>query len=202
MGGIWEAGVKATKKHLKRILGNAHLTFEELYTVLAMQIEGILNSRPLSPISSDPNDFSALTPSHFLIGRPLTSLPDPDVLDIPINKLGRFQLMQQVQQHFWRRWTREFLSELQCRVKWKVNNAKVQVGTLVLLRDDKSPPLKWALGRIQKLHFGADGVPRVADVKTVNGVVRRSFAKLCRLPVDENQMTFGKTQSSQGRGHV
>ncbi|XP_072395152.1 uncharacterized protein [Diabrotica undecimpunctata] len=70
-GGLWEAGVKSCKKHLKRILGNCTLTFEDFYTTL-VQIEAILNSRPLCPLSSSPDDFESLTPSHFLIGRRLT----------------------------------------------------------------------------------------------------------------------------------
>ncbi|XP_011060067.1 PREDICTED: uncharacterized protein LOC105149388 [Acromyrmex echinatior] len=70
--GLWEAGVKSCKYHLRRIMGNALFTFKELTTSL-VQIEACLNSRPLSPLSSD---LEPLTPGHFLIEEPLTSLPD------------------------------------------------------------------------------------------------------------------------------
>lgn len=63
-GGLWEAGVKSFKHHLRRILNNTTLTYEEFYTLLT-QIEASLNSRPLCPISSDPNDIDALTAGHF-----------------------------------------------------------------------------------------------------------------------------------------
>lgn len=96
-GGLWEAEVKATKYHLKRVAGNAILTFEEFYTLLT-QVEAILNSRPLTPLSSDPNDLT-LIPAHFLVGRPLTS-PNPTLTKLPEFRLSRWQLIQNLQQHF------------------------------------------------------------------------------------------------------
>jgi hypothetical protein len=77
-GGLWEAAVKSMKFYLKRTVGNSSLNFEEMTTLLA-QIESCLNSRPLTKIYDDPADPSCLTPEHFLIGQPLTSLPDPDL---------------------------------------------------------------------------------------------------------------------------
>ena len=77
-GGLWEAGVKRFKHHLRRIVGNHTLTFEEFLTLLT-RIESCLNSRPIAPLSNDPEDFSYLTPGHFLIGTPLTSIPEPSV---------------------------------------------------------------------------------------------------------------------------
>ncbi|XP_048506918.1 uncharacterized protein LOC125500006 [Athalia rosae] len=101
-GGLWEAGVKSVKTHLRKIIGNALLTFEELYTTFSL-IEACLNSRPLTPISNDPDDLIPLTPGHFLIGEPLTALPQPDLLDVPLNRLTRYQRITQLKQHFWSR---------------------------------------------------------------------------------------------------
>ena len=64
------------KKHSKRIVGDLKLTFEELTTVLA-QIEACLNSRPLTEVLEAEDGIEALTPGHFLTGRPVESLPDP-----------------------------------------------------------------------------------------------------------------------------
>lgn len=179
-GGLWEAGIKSVKYHLKRVLGNCHLSFEELNTVL-VQIEAILNSRPLTPMSSDANDFSPLTPGHFLIGRPLTSLPTSDLSNHRYSYISRFQRIEQIRQHFWSRWSKEYVSELQQRGQWKTHSKPLEKDTLVLIKDDHLPPLKWRLGRILEVYPGSDGISRVADVKTVSGIVRRAFSKICPL---------------------
>ncbi|XP_052742136.1 uncharacterized protein LOC128198001 [Bicyclus anynana] len=183
-GGIWEAGVKSVKFHLYRVLGNCNFTFDELYTVLT-QIEAILNSRPLTPLSSDPDDFTALTPGHFLIGRPLTGLPVKDYQEIKTNHLSRYHRIEQLRQHFWARWTKEYVSELQIRTKWQVPTQPMQINSLVLLKEDHLPPLKWKLGRIVALYPGKDNVARVADVKTSTGVIKRSFSRICPLPISD-----------------
>ena len=68
--------MKSFKVHLKRVVGDARLTYEELATVLT-QIEACLNSRPLAALPEPDDGLEVLTPGHFLIGRPLEALPDP-----------------------------------------------------------------------------------------------------------------------------
>lgn len=185
-GGLWEAAVKRAKYHIKRIVGEARLTFEELYTVIT-QIEAIMNSRPLIPMSNDPNDIEFLTPGHFLIGEPLTAIPQVSVLELPTNRLNQYQRLQQLIQHFWVRWNKEYLSHLQQRSKWMINNpSKIKIGTMVLIKEDNTPPLQWKAGRIVELHPGTDGILRVVSVKTATGHLKRSLGKICILPIDED----------------
>lgn len=183
-GGIWEAGVKSAKFHLKRVVGNSHLTFEELNTLFA-QVEAILNSRPLCPLSSSPNDLLSLSPGHFLIGRPLTAPPSQHLGDSKESKLPRYERLEKMRQHFWQRWQREYLSEMQQRTKWKGSTSKLDIGDMVLLADDNAPPLSWKLGRVLRLITGSDGIARVADITTNKGCVRRSLVRLCKLPTAE-----------------
>lgn len=89
-GGLWEAAVKSAKHHLHRIVSRAHLNFEEMATVLC-EIEAILNSRPLSPLSEDPNNLIH-QPRSF--GTPLNSYPYHDLCDVNVNRLIRWQRVE------------------------------------------------------------------------------------------------------------
>ncbi|XP_036148006.1 uncharacterized protein LOC118647346 [Monomorium pharaonis] len=184
-GGLWEAAVKSAKHHMHRIIGAAHLTFEEMATVLC-EIEGILNSRPLTQLSSDPNDPAYLSPGHFLIGAPINSLPAHDLKDINENRLTRWQRVEQIRQHFWQRWSTEYLHSLQERTKWKVNKGtQLKPDQLVLIKQQGLAPLQWLRGRVQELHVGSDGVTRAATVRTAKGTLTRPLSKLAILPLDD-----------------
>nr|CAH7729802.1 unnamed protein product [Callosobruchus chinensis] len=181
-GGLWESGVKTIKYHLKRVIGLTTLTYEEFYTILT-QVEACVNSRPLFPMSSEPEDPLPLTPGHFLIGEPLTSVPTPDFTQQRDHLLTRFKLTQKLMQTIWCRWSKEYINELQVRSKWRQNYPNLlKQGAIVLLKEDNLPPLKWSLGRILELHPGKDGVTRVVSVKTSGGVLKRPVMKVCVLP--------------------
>lgn len=184
--GIWEAGIKSVKYHLKRAVGEKCLTFEELYTVM-VQIEGILNSRPLVPkIVSDIDDMSYLTPGHFLTGASLSSFPEPDVIDVPTNRLRFWEQCTQIQQAFWKQWHKQYLVNLQSRPKWQTPNPNLRVGTMVIVRNDNVSPLTWPIARVIAVHPGSDGRVRAIDIKTKNGLVMKtSITKVCMLPIND-----------------
>ncbi|XP_061721102.1 uncharacterized protein LOC133527922 [Cydia pomonella] len=138
-----------------------------------------MKAKTFAPIM-DPNDLSALTPAHFLIGRPLTAPPYKD-LTTETGRLPRYKMLEKMRQHFWQRWSKQYISELQTRTKWQTHGQDIVHNSLVLVKEDNLPPLKWRLGRVVALFTGNDGVSRVADVKTASGVIRRAFTKLCPL---------------------
>ncbi|XP_060516106.1 uncharacterized protein LOC132695675 [Cylas formicarius] len=180
-GGLWEAGVKSVKTHLFRVIGAQILTFEEMSTVLT-QVESILNSRPLCSLSSNPNDLHSLTPGHFLTLEPLSAPPDDPLANLNTNRLTRWQLVQQLHQHFWDRWHREYLHQLQQRHKWNTTTNPPKVGQLVLIKDENLPPLKWLLGRITRLYPSSDKEIRVVQVHTAKGTFDRPLVKLSFVP--------------------
>ena len=167
------------------MIEETRLTYEELYTVLT-QVEACLNSRPLSSLSNDPNDLNPLTPGHFLIGDSPSAVPQPNLSEIAQNRLNRFQHLQQMLQHFWKRWKNEYLNQLQQRHKWAqpISN-HLTPGTMVIVREDDLPPLKWRLGRITELHPGQDSVTRVVSVRVGKSVLKRLITKICILPLQE-----------------
>jgi hypothetical protein len=184
-GGIWERAVRSMKHHLRRVLGDQKLTYEEFSTLLT-KIEACMNSRPLCPLTEDPEEFyNCLTPSHFLTGSPTLSLPLSDYKEATtIDLRRRWQLIEHMQQHFWKNWSNEYLSQLQNRSKWNKPTKNIKQGDVVLVKDNNLPPGKWAMGRVLETHPGTDGYVRVTTIKTQSGITKRPVTKLSPLPIE------------------
>jgi len=103
------------------------------------------------PIYEDVNDLDVLTPSHFLIGIPLKEVDLRCFLDVPDQRLSRWQLIQKVRQQFWKRWSNEYLQQLQERLKWTKSAKSFEIGTMVIIKEDNLPPLQWNMARIVAL---------------------------------------------------
>lgn len=150
-------------------------------TVLT-QVEAQLNSRPLTPMSEDPNELDVLTPGQFLIGQPLNAFPEEDVTMYAVNRLQRYQLLQQIVQRHWKRWKIEYLTELHNVWQRAQIVISIRKGQMVILKEDETLPLSWSLGRIVETHPWSDGVVRVVTLKTRKGTFRRPISKVCLLP--------------------
>lgn len=97
-----------------------------------------------------------------------------------------------MQQHFWRKWSREYLHHLQGRQKWNTRvNSDFKVGALVLLVDDNMPPQQWKRGRIIVVHPGDDGLVRVVTVRTSNAEYKRAVTKVALMPSVETELSTG-----------
>lgn len=182
--GLAESAIRSVKYHIRRIIGETTLTYEELSTFM-VQVECCLNSRPLYPLSSDPTDFAVLTPGHFLIGAPLNAVPEYNVLNKKPTALNRWMMVQQMMQRFWMQWSAEYLHTMQQRKKWQTEQTNFAVGDMVIIADDNRPPSSWALGRITDVHPGDDGSVRVVTVRTATQTMKRSIVKLARLPTQD-----------------
>ncbi|XP_073820640.1 uncharacterized protein [Musca autumnalis] len=181
MGGLWEAGVKSFKMHLKKVSGQIKHTFEEFSTLLAT-IEACLNSRPLAALLDEVEDLSALTPGHFLIGAPILTPAEPEEVAPVDSILNRWRKLKALQHEFCRRWKEEHLRELNKRNKWKCPQDDVRVNDLVVIKNEPLHSNEWRLGRVIKVFRGSDDRVRVVELKTQSGQITRPVHKMVLLP--------------------
>ena len=210
-GGFWERLIGLTKKSLKKILGRSFVTVSELQTIV-VEIEAILNDRPLTYLSSDVQDNEPLTPSHLLYGRRITSLPYPDNGDeLEDPNYGddsalrrRNNLQAAVLQRFGSRWRHEYLTSLREFHRSSGNNEQtIKEDELVIVHDDK-PRNTWKLAIIEELIRGNDALVRAANIRTKNGRTNRPITKLYPSGVSLDEAAPGPTGIGcpQGRGMI
>ncbi|XP_014214045.1 uncharacterized protein LOC106643421 [Copidosoma floridanum] len=181
-GGTWESAVKSIKHHFKRVVGTSTFTFEELATLCA-KIEACLNSRPLCPLSSDEASAVALTLAHFLVGSSLLAYPEPYCEQL-IVKNNTNTNNNSNNNFFWARWKKEVLHHMQLRNKWLKPQPNLQVGDIVLLKEDNILPSHWPLGRVTITHKGDDNLIRAVTVQTTTSTFKRPVVKLVKLPTE------------------
>ena len=116
-GGVHEIMVKAAKKAIKNILGDADINDEELVTAF-VSAEGLINSRPLTHQSSHPADNIPLTPNYFLYRQLGGTLAPESVDETPFNLKKRWQQVQELIRHFWQCWLKEWIPCLNSCKKW------------------------------------------------------------------------------------
>ena len=180
-GGVFESLIKSAKKSIRAILGNAGVTDEELLTAI-VEVEGLMNSRPLTYCSDDPKDDPVLTPNHFLYGQAGGGLAPRVVDELAFNPRNRWRFVQDLVLKAWRRWMKEYLTILNTRGKWTERKDNVKVGDVVLMVDQNNPRGRWPLARVAKVYPGSDGRVRVVDVNAAGGkTYRRPITKLCLL---------------------
>ena len=172
-GGFFERMVRCVKRCLKKTLSTTRLSYEELLTVL-IDIESVLNSRPLTYLSTEDLE-EPLTPSHLLHGRRVRTCPeaDPDDVDMPMSVhrddlLRRLAYIKLLSDHFWSRWTSEYLLELRNahRSNQPSHGPKISVGDVVLIAEDGVKRGQWSLALVERLMEGVDSKVRGAVLKT------------------------------------
>ena len=150
-GGFYERLVKSVKTPLRKLFGKAMLDSDQLTTILA-EIEAQLNSRPLTYLGADPDDFSVITPSQILIGRNLQVCPTKDtrVSEQTSRALTkRFQYHQKLVNGFWKQWHAQYLKSLTPLKKWYKFGHEIRKGDLVLVSEDRVARGQWSRARVE-----------------------------------------------------
>ena len=178
-GGVFER-IECLKRAVNAILGNADVKDKELLTVFT-GVESLMNSRPLTQSSSDPNDEPVLTPNHFLVGHMGRELAPENVDTTKFNPWRQWRRVQELIRHVWKRWMKKYLTSISARKKWHEQERNVNKGEVVLVIDTDMPRRQWRIGRIVETYPGADVFVRVVDVKTADGIYRRPISQISPL---------------------
>ncbi|XP_058064663.1 uncharacterized protein LOC131214298 [Anopheles bellator] len=181
-GGCWERLVQSVKRNLNAFKP-PRLPTDEILRSLLMEIEMIINSRPLTHLPLDSDTEPPLTPNHFLLGSSNGSKP-PAALDDRTAALKQsWKMSQRYADEFWKKWVADYLPTLTKRTKWFGPAKPIEVGDLALIADNNLPRNCWPRGRIIEVIRAKDGQVRRATVRTENGLLERPATKLAILDV-------------------
>lgn len=186
MGGVWERLIRTIRRVLSALVRNQVLDDEGLRTFMC-EAEAIINARPLTRVSDDPQDLNALTPNHLLLLRSNTTFSPGLFSKHDQYVRRRWKQIQYMTDQFWKRWVKEYLPILQERQKWFTPKRNLANGDIVLVADKGSVPRNvWPIGRVIQLNYGRDALVRSVRIKTMNGELVRPIDKLCLLEAHED----------------
>ncbi len=184
-GGVWEREVRSIKAALQVAVGSQSVSEDVLSTVL-VEVEGILNSKPLGYVSTDVADLDPITPNLLLMGRQDASLPQVAYASEYMGR-RRWRHCQNLVDQFWTQFTGKYLPSLQTRQKWQKPSDTLTVGSVVLVIDPQLPRAQWPIGKVTKTVVSNDGCVRTANVSIQGKVYTRPVARLIPLPAFEDK---------------
>ncbi|XP_068712837.1 uncharacterized protein [Montipora foliosa] len=192
-GGVWERLIRSIRRILYSLVGERLLNDEALRTFL-VEVEKILNDRPITPVSSDPQDLEALTPNYILLLRRNPSSA-PDVFKESDKFKARWKHIHLLAYHFWQWWTKEYLPTLQERQKWLRPQPNFEVGDLLLMADRNTPRGQWPKALVEQTFPDSEGLVCQVVIRTADGVYRRDvrlfkFRKTPELSFREERVGF------------
>ncbi|GFW49835.1 integrase catalytic domain-containing protein [Trichonephila clavipes] len=189
-GGFYEHMVRSVKVALRKTLGRSSLTTEQLLTVLT-EIEGMINSRPITYVGSETEEPIPLTPAHFIIEKRITSLP-PVRLRLDSNLSSRkclikaFNYREKLMRSFWSRWKNEnLLNLISVHPSTLKNASEFKINDVVLIKDDQLPRNFWKLGKILELFPGTDGKVRACKIKIDSYIIKHPVQLLYNLEIQD-----------------
>ncbi|XP_064082979.1 uncharacterized protein LOC135198993 [Macrobrachium nipponense] len=188
-GGWWERLIRSVKLALRKTLNLNYVSKSELETIL-VEIESIINSRPLTYASDEPDSIHYLTPSHFILGRAphCKSLINVEPCKVTSRDLNEREVVRnQKLEHFWRLWSNNYITNLPQVVKGFNKKCDLSKGDLVLIKEDNIPRLKWPLGVIVDVSKGKDGLVRSVRLKSKRGEMTRPIQRLYDLEVGRSE---------------
>ncbi|XP_048010442.1 uncharacterized protein LOC125244397 [Megalobrama amblycephala] len=179
-GGAWEREIRSIKSALQVAVGTQSLSEDVLHTIL-VEVEGILNSKPLGYVSADVANPDPITPNMLLMGRRDASLPQAVYASETIGR-RRWRHCQNLIDQFWIRYLRDYLPTLHSRYKWQKPTEPLTLDTVVMIIDPNLPRAQWPIGRVVKLIPSRDGCIRTVEIQVRDKIYTRPVARLVPLP--------------------
>lgn len=177
-GGSWERMIQTVKKSLYIILKERYPKDETLRSAL-IEIENLVNSRPLCYSPNNVDNPEAITPNHLIKRTSRQVVP----LVGEYNTQKQWRVAQALATDFWQRWLHEYLPTISRRSKWYDDVEPLRIGQVVLIIDDTVQRGEWRRGVIPKVYPSKDGKIRSAEVTTVRGTYMRPVAKLAIINI-------------------
>ncbi|XP_057369839.1 uncharacterized protein LOC130690968 [Daphnia carinata] len=170
-GGFWERMVRSVKEPLRKVLGKMKVSYDQLHTIL-VEIEAIVNSRPLTYVSGDAQSFEVLSPQKLLTGRqPGATTESPDSTKMSRDEL--IELDKKRSEHaltWWRLWQDSYLSDLKRFYCRKGKGTRIpRVGEVVLLKEPNIKRVSWPTAIVTELVPGYDGKVRAVTLRLRSG---------------------------------
>ena len=191
-GGLWERVVGLFKKHIASAT-RGDILHVDTFNTIVIEIEGILNRRPLTPMSDDPNDTECLTPAHILY--PSTFAHSSAVI-IPENDhdshaQASWKRAQNRVSAFWRIWSSEYLDLLHSRSKWQTTRNDMRVDDLVILVDESSHRHGWKMARVIRVFKRDNHVIKVIVRRGDGREIEKDRTKVVHLELDQKISSDG-----------
>ena len=186
-GRVFESMIKLAKRAIFAVLGDAEVNDEELETIF-IGVESLLNSRPLTAVSDDPNGDHVLTPNHFLIGQIGGDFVPESVDTEPFNPRKHWRGLQELTRHVRNRWMKEYLPQVGSRRKWYFRNDNLRVGDVVVVIDAGTVRRQWNVGHIEQMYPGPDGLVRVVDVRVNGKTLKQPITRISQLEIHDTEL--------------
>ncbi|XP_039550287.1 uncharacterized protein LOC120495005 [Pimephales promelas] len=179
-GGTWERIIRMVRQVLNSVLHQQSVDDEGLQTFLC-EVEAILNDRPITRVSDDPNDLEPLTPNHILLLKGKPALPPGLFEKSDLYTKRRWRQVQFLSDLFWHRWIREYLPLLQERQRWSKDKRSFIIGDIVIVADSTAPRGSWLLGKVLQTFPDSQGLVRSVEIQTKYNILERPVTKICLL---------------------
>lgn len=163
MGGVWERQIRTVRSVMSSVLTQAtgRLDDTSLRTFF-YEAMSIVNNRPLTTDTiNDPKSVEPLTPNHFLTMKTSVPLPPPgNFVEEDLYGRKRWRRVQYLIEQFWSRWRKEYLTNISLRQRWLTPRRNIEVGDVVIVKEDNVPRNEWKLARIVETSEDDDGLVR------------------------------------------